>query len=870
MCHLKTFLIIALFIPSVIIMSQEETKKVLPKMNQVRTPKVNVKHISLDLRFDWQKKQAYGTASISLAPFESTDVIKLDAAMLTINSVTISDGTSLKYAYDGSDKNDNLKITLDRIYNAGENVKVKIDYHTNWVNSIDPANLWGSYGKGIRFYGPTLNDPARPREIWSVGDPESNRYWYPCYDSPNNLLTTEFTATVDKGLTAISNGRLEETIDNPDGTRTFHWIMDTPHANHLTSFVVGEYVDVQQIYEDIELHNYGYPNEKASLVASTVRLPDMMKFFSEKTGVKYPYTSYSQVFVQEIPGGVDNITLSTITENMIDDEPTHADFLYLWDGQEAQTLAGQWFGSYVTPVDWSHVWLNEGFSRYFDELYSEYKNGHEEFLLWNRAYDHSAYLFDWNSGIRHPIVTQNYESAETMIRGDNYSFIRGAMVLHMLRKELGEENWWKAIRHYLQTYGNKLVSTADFQKAVEESTGENLDWFFDQWIYKMGHPVFTVKQKYDKSKKQLILSVRQTQKSDPNDEYPQTEFFKGNMEIEIEGRIEKVMMEAKGENVFTFQAPAKPKLVNFDYESTWIKELKFEKSMDEILYQVENDKDAAAKSWAMSELVKIGKDEKTSNEDKEKVYAAFRNVALSNSYWRTKLAAVSQLQSMLAPFWETKPVKLDDATVNMLLTFIKNERSWCRSTAIGFLGMTRDPKYTDLYLGYLEDESFRVINSAATSLGKTKSPKAFDALSKLVNKPSMKSQSLICALNGLKELGDARGYDIAFNSLSDTKLSRWRLPTPPVWDYRIVAAQTIAFLGRSSNAFPIVFERFKQTIDEDDLNGALNNTLIIITLADPRGQEAFDILISKYKEDEIVMEAVLQYEQQFQEAIKTE
>lgn len=847
--------------------AQAERKK-LPPANQVRARNIDVKHLAIDLRFDWKKQQAYGTTSITFAALQATNRITLDAGMLTINSITLAVKTLLKFEYDGGDKNDGLAITLDRKYQPGELLTMKIDYRTNWVNQLDPNSLGGSNGKGLRFSQPTSNDPNKPMEIWSIGEPESNRYWFPGYDSPDDFRTTELTATVDKPLTVISNGRLVQTKANAAGTRTFHWKMDIPYANHLTSLVVGEYVDLKQRFGGTELHSFGYRQETDATAASVERLPDMVEFFSHRTGLKYPYSSYSQVFVQGLPNWLGNSMTSTITENMVDDVPTHADFFYLWDLTEAEALASQWFGNYLTSRDWSHIWLNKAFPRFLSGLYDEHKNGRAEFLLYQHQFDHSTYLGDWNAGNRQPIVNNRYENARAF-SAENYPYFRGASVLQMLRKHLGEDNWWKVVRHYLKSNANKAVTTEDFRQVVEHVTGEPMDWFFDQWLYKIGHPVFVVTKSYDSTKRQLTLNVKQTQKIDPATEYPQVEFFRGKVDIEIDGRIERVWLEAKAENVFNFAASAgQPKLVNFDYESTWIKEITFEKSLDELLYQLQNDKDILGKNWAMGELVKIAKNEKTAAEEKAKILTGLRNTVSGNGYWRLRLGAMTQLQTLLAPFWEAKPVALDNATITMLLQVIKNDQSWLRANAIGFLGMTRDPKFADLYLNALNDQSFRVINSAAISLGKSKSSKAFDALAKLKDKPSMKSQTLISSLVGLKELGDPRGFAIAFRALSDQKLLRWRLPTPPIWDYRVFAAQTIAALGKSAEAYPLLLERFKKAMEENDVEGMFNNAVLVATIADPRGEEVFAMLKVKFKDDANAMAAVSQFETQFKSALK--
>ena len=383
----------------------------------------------------------------------------------------------------------------------------------------------------------------------------------------------------------------------------------------------------------------------------------------------------------------------------------------------------------------------------------------------------------------------------------------------------------------------------------------------------MGHPVFEVTKKYDENKKQLTLIVKQTQKIDANDEYPQVEFFQGFVEIEIEHKIEKVWLKPQAENVFTFTHSSNPKLVNFDYQSGWIKEVKFEKSLEELLYQLKNSKDILARRLAIVDLAKIAKKEKTSDAVKARIYREFRKTILSNSYWRFRGVAMFQLQNVLVSSSGTKPISLDETTINMLLTTIKNEKAWLKASAINFLGATRDKKFADIYIKALNDKSDRVINSAAKALGKCKSSKAFDVLVKLKDKPSWKSQSLISTLDGLKELGDPRGFDVAFEALSNKSLPRWWLATP-TWDYPIAAVNTIVSLGKAGAVYPMLFERFKKSLDEKDYNDIFSNVLLVTILADPRGQEVFDLLKVKFMNNENAMKAVNQYESQFRKALK--
>lgn len=833
----------------------------LPPEQVARTSTFDVQHIALDLRFVFEKKQAVGTATITLSPLAATDNIALDAGFLSINDIRTAGGAMLKFDYDGSDKNDALKIKLDRKYTAGERITLKIGYHTNYLNESDPNNLWGSYGKGLRFFEPTSTEPRKRRQIWSMGEPQGNRYWFPGRDAPGDLRTTELRATVDKNLTVISNGKLVSRQENTDGSSTFYWKTDTPHANHQTAFVAGEYVDFSQNLDGIELHNFGYPDEQEATRASVARLPDMLRFFSDITGVKYPYPAYNQVFVQDFPwGGGHNAGSSTISENMIDDAGTHADFFYLWDGVEAQDLAAQWFGNLLTPADWPDVWLCKSFAFYFDCLYTEYKNGHDEMLLWNRNFQHSTGMADWQAGIRRPIVTRHYDDPATLCF-DNFA-LRGALVLHLLRKQLGEEKWLKAIRFYVKNHAGKSVTTEDFRRAIETSTGEPMDWFFDQWLYRVGHPVFEVSKNYDAGKKQLALVVRQVQKNDPGNPYPQAAFFQGKIDVEIDGHIESVRLEPKAENVFLFPAAAEPKLVNFDVESAWIKELRFEKTPEELLYQFQNSRDIVARRSAMFELANLYKQENTPAAEKTNIQAAFRAVISGNAYWRLRYSAILTLQGLLA----SQP--LDKATADLLLAVIQNEKSWNRAAAITFLGMSKDPHYADLFIRHFNDESDRVVNAAANALGKTGSPRAFDALVKLKDKPSWKNQSLISALNGLRELGDPRGGELALAALKDAAAApRWTLATP-VWDFRLAAAETLAALGKGSAGYDIVYPRWMQSMEENDVNDIFNNVLLLVTLGDARGLAVFPALKEKFKDDTNVMKAVVSYEEQLKSMLK--
>jgi aminopeptidase N len=842
-------------LPQSVFAQQDATRK-LPPVNWVRSRKIDVKHIDLDLRFDWDKSQAIGVETITFSPFYDTDKFTLDAAMMAIDSVSLEKGGLLKFKYDGKDGDDNLEIMLDRVYRSGENIAVKIAYKTNYVNTSDSTGILGGFGRGLRFIKPTADDPNKPRQIWSQGESEFNRYWFPSYDSPNDFRTTDIRVTVEKPFFVVSNGKLMETKDNADDTRTFYWKMDQPYTNYLTSIVVSNTDPVVQDFEGIPVYNYGYPNEKKEVAATVRNLPATMKFFSEITGVKYPYPKYSQAFVEDFGGGMENITATTQIEEMIHDERELLDT----DSESLQSheLAHQWFGDFVTCRDWGQIWLNESFATYMQAMWDEKLKGHEEFLYADVRGNQNSTIGTWTQGNRRPIVTKYYASKDAMF--DTYAYPGGGSVLHMLRKHLGDKLFFASLKNYLNTNAHQPVSTEELRIAVEETTGQSMDWFFDQWLYRMGHPIFEVTQSYDDASKKLTLNVKQTQKIDITNEYPQVEFFQSYVDVEIDGRVERVWLKPQAENVFTFDVATRPKLVNFDYESTLLKETKFEKSTDELLYQMQNDKDVLGRRWAMGELEK-----KAANAgDKQRVVDALINTAEIDPFWRIRRAAVSYIANIYSPDppqgQERVAAKLDSNVEQATLRLAKDAQSLIRADAIRLLGETKDPKHAGVFLAALNDRSYSVIDEAAAALGQTKDPRAYDALVKLTSTPSWKGRIQTAGLNGLAELGDKRAFDVGYRIATDTSISM---------SVRTNALGVVGATGKGdARAYPLIYEKFKKAVDATNFNGIVNGLRAIIRIADPRGQEAFDLLKAKFKGQNNIMGFINNFESQFKAAIK--
>ncbi len=824
---------------------------------------IDVKHQIISVEPNWEEESLIGFTTLQMEFLGLTEKIELDGRNLSIERIEAEQDTELDYNFDLTRKK--IVIQLDKKYKKGDILDLTIYYQTNWVNETDPNNIWGSLGEGVRYFVPSTTEPDRQKQIWTVGEPSGNALWFPGNFVNTDFRTTDLYVTVEKPLVVLSNGSLISTEYKENGTRTFHWQTSIPYSSHLTSFVAGRFLPVTQTYEDIDLVSYCYPHEADAAAATIERLPDMMRFYSDITGVKYPYERYSQVFVQEFAGWQGNMMTSTITENMVDDWVTHKDFRWLWDIVESEALASQWFGVSIVPSSWEDAWLTKAFSRHLSGLYNESKNSKEEYLSYQYNPQLTTYLNDWNAGNIQPIVNSSYQDVTSFVRS-NHVYQHGATVLHMLRKELGDEVWYDVLKRFASTSAGKTVSTNDFIKVVNDVSGRDMEWFFNQWVHGVGHPFFEVSKDWDERKEELNLTVRQIQQLDTlKSDFPTTKYFKGKIVVELDDQLSEIFIEARRENKYILKAKSNPRFVNFDFESSWVNEVRFEKSVEEWKEQFLHSKDILARISALRELGKAAGQETTSKEQQEDIYSAMRSVILSSSsYWRLKMSTLWQLQGLLLLDGE---LSLDTPTENMLLETIEKEESWVKSSAVWFLGMTKDPKYADLYIDLFDDWSDRVTNAAAIALGKTKSPLAFDALLELQHKPSWKNQSLISALNGLQWLEDQRGVELALRSLKNNEAKHWTLSTP-IWDHRLSASNTLFALGEVSKGYDFIFQQLKSAVKEEDLNDVIYNAMQIVNLGDPRGEEAFKFLKNSYEGNKRNLDIISNLENQFQSKLE--
>jgi aminopeptidase N len=699
---------------------------VAPPYQWPRSHDYDVQHYRIEVSFDWAKKSVAGETTVSLRPFKNDfKEFELDAGEMTINAVKLGEGQPLKFRYEGNEK---LFIALDKPYAAGSDIAVKIDY------SATPK-------KGLTFITPTENDPTRPYQIWSQGETQDNHYWFPCYDYPNDKATSELIARVEDKFNVISNGSLVSVkADAAKKTKTWHWKMDQPFSSYLVSIIVGEYAEVKDQYKNVPVSSYVYRDQVEEGRASFNKLAKMVALFSEKTGFEYPYPKYAQTMVRDFGGAMENITATTMTDTAVYDKRALLDVSA--DDIVSHELAHSWFGDMLTCRDWGELWLNESFATVMEAIWTEHDKGRDDYL-YDIYSDQEVYFHSWSMGIRRPISTRRYPNPDSVF--DAYAYQRGGAVLNMLRFVLGDEMFWKAINHYLKKHQYQTVETQDLVIAIEEATGQNLQWFFDEWIYKMGHPEFEIASSYDEGAHTLKLTVKQTQRPDDKRTwYDSPEFFTMPVDIAITTasgeKINRVWID-KAEKEFSFTVDSKPTIINFDRGNQIIKRVKFERSDEDIAYQLLHDNDVMGRVRAAIEL----KAQRT-----EVAARALTESVKRDGFWGVRIETTKALSAF------------GTATTRAgLLEAVKDKDARIRREAIKGLAAFKDEKLADVFISTIKnDPSYFTIAEAAKALGQTGSPRAFEVLADTLKLESWQGTVRAGAITGLAALKDARAIDI--------------------------------------------------------------------------------------------------------------
>jgi aminopeptidase N len=582
-------------------------------------------HTRLDVRFDWQKEQVLGKAVLTIQPyFQPIDQIVLDAKGFLLHRVALAgQPDTLPYFYDG----EKLTVRLDKSYPRGTSFDIDIDYTATPLASGGSDAITSD--KGLFFINPTGSEPGKPRQIWTQGETENNSRWFPTIDKPNERATHDILITVEKGFKTLSNGLLVESRENPDGTRTDHWNMSLPHAPYLVMIAVGDFTVVRDTWNGIPVEYFMEPRYEPYARDIFPHTPDMLQLFSDLLDVPYPWQKYAQVVVRDyVSGAMENTTAVIFGEFMNGTDRELVDNL-----QNEKIIAHEmfhhWFGDLVTCESWANLTLNEGFANYSEYLWLEHKYGRAE-ADFHRLQELSGYLESANTQGIHPLIHFGYDEKEDMF--DAHSYNKGGLVLHMLREYVGEEAFFAALGKYLRDNAFTDVEAHELRLAFEEVTGEDLNWFFNQWYFREGHPVLDVDYDYDEVNRQVILTVEQTQ--DPTRmpavfELPVKVAFQSGTDV-----ITHSLRINQRSQTFLLDAEIDPDLILFDVPGVLLAEINEAKSQTEYAFQFRNAGGFLHRLKAFQAIM-------DGNDDARRTEAV--DLALADDFWLYRLLALEQV-----------------------------------------------------------------------------------------------------------------------------------------------------------------------------------------------------------------------------------
>ena len=701
------------------------SQSVFPLNNEngeARDRTYHVLHYKIEVAFDESKKMLMGKVTTTLVPFLSEfTTLEFDAENMNFKRVSLG---KTPLPFDSLAKT--IRIHLDKAHSFHDTLTVSIEY------SCVPQ-------KGLYFIQPDSAYPDKPWQIWSQGEDMDNHFWFPCWDFPNDKATSEVIGTVRSAYTFLSNGKLVNVKeDKKAGTRTFYWKEEKPHASYLIMMAAGDYAILNDQADGIPLQYYVYKNQVDDAKACLSPTPKIMKFFNEKIGYKYAWEKYAQVTIADFMyGGMENTSATTMLDKiLVFDARSRIDQSAV--SLIAHEFAHQWWGDVVTCKDWRHIWLNESFASYFDPLYIEHAEGKDEFINTMYGAQQAGIHTDRILG-RKPIVSVGSYQANV--------YPRGASVLHMLRFVLGDDLFWRAMRHYIEKNQFTSVETNDLKNAIEEATGQNLYWFFDQWVYKAGHPIFDVSYAYNDSLRSLLLTVKQTQTMDSL-----TGIFRTPVDVEIvtpKGSFVYRIVIAKQESTYTMPAPERPKLVLFDKDDWILKEVNYpNRSNDEWRYQAEYGSDVVARKTAVEHFAK-------SDTAGENIPLLVR-ILHDDPFWGVREAAVNGLGII--------PTVTDEKT-DALIFALSDTKSYIRSSAASQLGNIKTSKVSHALHKALSDSSYSVEANSITALSKVDSVHSLSLIKARLDVRSYGNQVANAALQALATLDSVDGVNVALRKV---------------------------------------------------------------------------------------------------------
>src|SRR5271168_1914366 len=763
----------------------------------------DLQHSKISLRFDIENKKVLGDVIHSISILrDGTTRIWFDSAGLTIESVSLNK-TAAKFETAA----ERLIVPLPAAANAGEKFDVEIRYQ-------------GKPTKGLYFILPDKDYPDRPIEIWTQGESQDTHYYLPTYDYPNDRLTTETILTVPATWQTVANGKLISTVDAGKGMKTWTWKENVPSSTYLFTVVAGEFEEVKDSWHGMPVTYYAPKGRGDRLSINYSRTPQMIELFSKKLGVNYPWEKYAQSMVDDfVAGGMENSSATTNTSSSLQHPKLAPEFLTGQDDLISHELGHQWFGDMVTCKDWGDIWLNEGFATFMEAVWTEAHFGKDqadyERWLAARGWFEQANLYD------KPIVRHDFNDSGEF---DGNAYTKGGWVLYMLRHQLGEDAFYRGLKHYLEVNRGKNVVTADLAKAIEEATHVNVDQFFNQWLYGAGAPKFDLNYKYDGAKQEVALTVKQTQKVEGH-----VGLFHIPTEVEITTAsgpklFPVTISNEKDTEIFTFRADSAPLIVLFDKGGHVLKSADFHKEKKEWLYQLKNATELADRADAVSALGKLKGD--------DEVVAALADALRSDKAWGIRANAADALGQLGG-----------SAASKQLLDALNTAKEpWVRNRIVSALANFKDDAPVAAKLNAIagDDSSYRARAAALQALGRIKAPGVLATLDAAVAADSPDGFLRNAALRSMGALGDDKAVPV---------LREWAAPGKPI-ETRQAAIASLARLEKDNKE---ITNQIASYLTEPHFPVRMSSIFALGTRGDASAVPALEALL---KSDDLSIEMV--------------
>ncbi|MBL8680506.1 MAG: HEAT repeat domain-containing protein [Myxococcales bacterium] len=686
----------------------------------------DVKRLVVELSLDLGQHAVDATATLTVSRKNpSAKTLILDAVGFVLHSVTDADGRALEHRYDG----DQLHVEMAASAVGAESV-VRVRYR-----AVPP--------RGLYFMGPAEHRPNRPWQVWSQCQDEDARYWIPCHDYPNMRMSTEFIVLAPEGWHVLSNGTLvsrapAEGTHGMDpaligatgpGLVRWHWQQREPHVAYLMTLVAGRFSEIVADTDALSVRYYVDPGREDDAKRSFGRTPEMIQHFERLFGVKFPWAKYHQIAVHDFTfGGMENTSATTMTDRILIDARAALDNTA--DDIVAHELAHQWFGDLVTCRDWSHAWLNEGFATFCEHLDAEKKHGWDEYRYSLEEHAH-GYFSEDRGRYRRAIVCATYNNPIDLF--DRHLYEKGGWVLHMLRCELGDAQFFGGVRRYLAQHRGGIVETRDLLRAMEEESGRSLEGFFDQWVYRAGHPELEVKGSHDPDSGLLTVRVKQKQAVDAV-----TPLFRFTLEVTVShGRSDEThALEVSGaEHVFVLPCKKAPDRVNVDPRGALLATWSFDLPRDWLLDALERAPSAVVRFRAAHAL---------SKRDEPAVVDALANAVRNDEFWGVSVEAAGALGAMGSKRAFDALAKLVDVAHPKV-----------RRAVVAALGEFKTDSAAKLLASKLVtgDASVLVESELARSAGRTRKRElVWDALVTALGRESWRDFVRVGAIDGLARL----------------------------------------------------------------------------------------------------------------------